>query len=296
MLTELKAIFENVDEELLNKDTLDALSTLVEQTVDQKVNDRLVLETETKLQEMDEDHAKHFKAMLEKIDQDHTGKVKMVVEALNKDHINKLKIIKKKYDEQLTKVAVEHRQQLVESMNDFLEVYIDKTIPAEQILEAAKNKHLSKIVSEAKTVLGIDERYVTQNVKAAIKDGKAQMDKLAKENFELKQSKLVEESRRLIAEKTANLPADLAKFVRARFVRKTPEFIKENFKYVVELYDRKEKNEKRSMLNENKSFNVDRNRVADEIITETSKNTVSNTSQSDNPTMDMYIGAMEYRK
>jgi len=245
---------------------------------------------------MDEDHAAKFKQMIKDIDVDHTGKVKTVVEALNKDHINKLHIIKEKYDNQLKTVAIQHRQQLVESINDYLETYIDKNIPAEQIQEAAKNKHLSKIISEAKEILGIDEKYVSANVRTAILDGKAQMDKLARENAELKRTKTIEESRRLVAEKTSNLPTNMAKFVRARFVNKTPEFIKENFQYVVEMYERNEKSEKRSVLNENKSFNVDRSRVADEIIKETSKNIVSNTSQSENPTMDMYLEGMSFRK
>ena len=296
MLTELKAIFEKVDSEILNEDTLKAVSTLIEQTVDKKVSDRIVLETESKLQEMDEDHATKFKQMIKDIDVDHTGKVKTVVEALNKDHINKLHIIKEKYDNQLKNVAIQHRQQLVESINDYLETYIDKNIPAEQIQEAAKNKHLSKIISEAKEILGIDEKYVSANVRTAILDGKAQMDKLARENAELKRAKTIEESKRLVAEKTSNLPTNMAKFVRARFVNKTPEFIKENFQYVVEMYERNEKSEKRSVLNENKSFNVDRSRVADEIIKETSKNIVSNTSQSENPTMDMYLEGMSFRK
>ena len=297
MLNELKAIFENVDKEILNEDTLNAVSTLIEQTVNKKVEDRVVLETDSKLQEMDENHAAKFKEILEAIDTDHTSKVKMVVEAINKDHMTKLTFIKTKYDEQLKKVANQHREQLVESINDYLELYIDKHIPSQQIEEAAKNTHLNKIVNEAKQILGIDERYVNNNMREAILDGKTQMDKLLKENTELRKNSLVEESRRLIADKTANLPVDMAKFVRARFANKSPEFIKENFKYVVDMYTHKEQSEKRSMLNENRTSNiVDRKRVADEIIQESSKTVVSNASQSENPMMDMYLEGITFRK
>lgn len=295
MLPELKTIFEQVDSEILNEDTLKQISILVEQTVDKKVSDRLVLETEEKLKLMDEDHAAKLQQYHEDIDRDHTAKVKMVVESINADHTEKFNKITSLYENQLKKVANQHRTQLVESINDYLDAYLEKAIPTATIMESVKNKHLSKIVEEAKEILGIDEKYVKQNVRTAILEGKKQMDTLAEENRQLKNQQLISESRRLIAEKTANLPADKAKFVRAKFSNRTPEFIKENFQYVVEMYERKQDNSKRSVLNENKNF-VDRKRVADEIIKESSENVNSNTSQSESPSMDMYLESMKFRK
>lgn len=296
MLTELKTIFEKADSEILNEETLKALSTLVEQTVDKKVQDRLVLETEAKLQAMDEDHALRLKKFYEDIDNDHTSKVKLAVEAINKDHIKKLNIIKEKYEEQLKTVANKHRETLVESINKFFNYYIDKNLPKEQILEAAKNKHLEKVIKEAKELLGVDPAFVKENIKSAIKEGKQQIDKLALENEQLKKAQLISESRRLVLEKTANLPADLAKFVRARLSNRSPEFIKENFKYVVDMYERNEKSEKRSAINEGKNYNVDRARVADEIIKESSETVKTGASKSENPQMDMYLEGMGFRK
>lgn len=296
MLTELKTIFEKVDSEILNEETLNQISTLVEQVVDKKVQDRLVLETEAKLQAMDEDHALRLEKFYNDIDNDHTEKVKLAVEAINKDHVKKLNIIKEKYEDQLKNVANKHREQLVESINKFFNYYLDKNLPKEQILEAAKNKHLEKVIKEAKEILGVDASFVKDNIKSAIKEGKQQLDKLVLENEQLKKAQLISESRRLVLEKTANLPADLAKFVRARLSNRTPEFIKENFKYVVEMYERNEKSEKRSVLNEHKNFNVDRTRVAGEIIKESSETVKSGTSQAENPQMAMYLEGMGFRK
>jgi hypothetical protein len=297
MLTELQAIFENVDKEILNEETLAAISTLIEQTVEKTVNDRLVLETEAKLLEMDEDHADKFRQMLEAIDRDHTAKVEMVVEAINKDHANKFLTLRNLYEQQLKKTAINHRDQFVESINEFLDIYVEQHLPTEMVEEAAKNKYYAKILSEAKEILGVDEKYTRNNIREAIKDGKNQMDQLVRENSELRRSKLVEESRRLVAEKTANMPADMAKFVRARFANKAPDFIRENYKYVVEMYERKEQNEKRSALNDGKTnFNVDRKRVADEIIKESSENIISDTAQAQDPNMALYLEGMAFRK
>ena len=94
MEKELQSIFENVDKDILNEDTLKAITDLVEETVNKKVNERVTLEVESALQSMDEDHSARFQQAIEAIDNDHTEKVKKVVEHINKDHIAKLMQIK----------------------------------------------------------------------------------------------------------------------------------------------------------------------------------------------------------
>jgi hypothetical protein len=120
---------------------------------------------------------------------------------------------------------------------------------------------------------------------------------LLKENAQLKKSQLVTESKKLLAEKTANHPPSQKKFVLARLENKSPEFIKENFQYVITMYAKQEKQEKRVALNEGKPNNfVDRARVADELIKESSENADSNTAKSQNPQMDLYMEGMTFRK
>ena len=302
MIKELKAIFEEVDQTLLTEETLSSIAKLVQESVDAKVKDKVTLEVETALQNMDDQHSTLFKETVEKykadIDADHTGKMKQVVEKINKDHITKLYVLKEKYDEQIQKVAVEHRDSIVENVDQFFNAYIDKNLPIETIKEAAKNTYTQNVLREARQVLGIDEKFIKSNVKEAIIEGKSQMDKLSKENSELKKLMIVSESRKVLAEKTANLPTETARFVRARLGSKSAAFIAENFDYVVNMFERQEKEEKRSALNESKiSQNVDRTRVADEILKqETSKVVTETTSNSESPLMEMYVDGMNYRK
>ena len=79
MLTELKSIFESVDKEILSEDTLKAISSLIEEKVNAKAEERIELEVENAVKAQ---YAK-FKTVSEKaiasIDADHTNKIKMVL-------------------------------------------------------------------------------------------------------------------------------------------------------------------------------------------------------------------------
>ena len=296
MLTELKSIFESVDKEILSEDTLKAISTLMEEKVNQKVQERVTLEVENAVKTQYE----KFKVVSEKavaaIDADHLAKIKTVVDTLREDANKKLVTVSKGYKKIIAETAVKHRDTIVESVDEFLDMYIAKNLPKKEIEEAARNQYALKAIAEARKVLGVDEKYIQGNIKEALVDGKRQMDKLLSENTELKKKAVVNESKKLLAEKTANLPVEVARFVRSRLDGKSAQFIAENFKYVIDMYGRKEKTEKRSaLINESKSFNVDRTRVADEILKE-DVNRTTKTVNSNNPMEDMYLSGLEYRK
>lgn len=296
MKNEIKTIFENVDKEILTEDTLNAISTLIESTVNKKVQDRVTLEIESALNLMNEDHGAKLNNLIAKIDEDHTAKVKKVVEHLNKTAVGKLKVLKEKYDNLLKKTAISHRDALVESVDSYLDAYLDKNIPIAHIQEAANNRYVQNVLKEVREVLSVDPAVIKENVKKGIIDGKQQIDKLTKENAELKKAKLIAEGRKFLIEKTSKLPAAQAKFVRERLENKDPKFIAENFKYVVDMYDRQDNKARRSTLNENTTkHNIDRNRVSGEIIKENAENgnPVSNISSA---VGDYYLSGLNFRK
>lgn len=296
---ELQAIFENVDKEILSEDTLSAISKLIEEKVEATAKDRITIEVESATKAQNEVHGQKFKRILEAIDTDHTEKVKLVVKQINENHVGKLMQIKNKYEKLLKETAVQHRDTLIESVNEWIDSFLTKNLPREQIAEAAKNKYIEKVLAEARQVLSVDPSVVKENVRTALKDGKTQMDKLLRENAELKQKTVVSESARILAEKTASLPNNVAKFVRSRLENKDPEFIKNNFKYVVEMFERSEDKEKRQARN-TKPVQVDRQRIVDDLIKEEtendSKRQASVLEESVNPMMDMYLTGLNYEK
>lgn len=296
MLTELKSIFESVDKEILSEDTLKAISSLIEEKVNAKAQERVELEVENAVKTQYE----KFKTVSEKaisaIDADHTNKIKMVVNAIMEDYDQKLLTVHEGYKNLIANTAIKHRDTLVESVDEFLDLYIEKSIPKQEIEEAAKNQYALKAIEEARKILGVDEKYIKSNIKEALVDGKRQMDTLLKENEELKKAKIIAESKKVLAEKTANLPVETARFVRSRLEGKSAKFIQENFEYVMDMFGRQEQKAKQSaLLSEKKTYIVDRNRVADEIIKE-SENKSKNQSNPQNPMEDLYLSGLNFRK
>lgn len=296
MLKELKNIFESVDKDILSEDTLQAIASLVEEKVNAKVQERLNLEVESAIQTQFD----KFKTISEKavaaIDADHTAKIKMVVNAIQEDNNNKLLTVSEGYKKIITETAIQHRDSLVESIDEFLDLYIEKHLPKQEIQEAAKNQYALKAIEEARKVLGVDEKFIKSNMKEALVDGKKQMDKLVRENAELQKRNAIIESKRVLAEKTANLPVEVKKFVASRLQGKSAKMIEENFQYVLDMFKRQEKNERRTaLLNENKTFIVDRTRVADEILKE-SVNKPQNNGNPSNPMENIYLSGLNYRK
>lgn len=296
MLKELKSIFESVDKEILSEDTLNAISSLVEDAVNTKVQERMTLEVENALKSQYD----KFKTVTEKalvsIDKDHTDKAKMMVSSILEDYDKKLLAVHEGYKKIIAETAIKHRDTLVESVDEFLDLYIEKAIPAKDIQEAAKNQYALKAIEEARKILGVDDKYITKNIKEALVDGKNQMDRLVKENEELRKQKVVSETKKFLAEKTENLPVEAKRFVYSRLSNKPLSFIKENFEYVVDMFKRQEEKAKKSaLLSEKKTSNVDRNRVADEIIKE-SVNKITGTSNPNNPMEDLYLNGLNYKK
>jgi hypothetical protein len=251
MLNDLKPIFEQIDSSLFTEDTLAKISSLIEEKVKEKSDAQIELAVESAIEKYDADVTEKTQHLIEtfksNIDQDHTAKIKFIVEKLNSDHMEKLLTLKDKYDGLLKETAIGHKEQLVESVDRFFEKYIDKAIPREQILEAARNQHVQQLLEQVREVAGVDTKYIKENVKKGILDGKKQLDRVLKENAELKQQRDAEKARRFLVEKTRNLPIETAKFVRARLESKPFEYIKENFNFVVDLYSKNETKERRSV-------------------------------------------------
>ena len=298
MLDELKPIFEQIDKNIFNEDTLKQVSAIIEAKVNEKTEARVTLAVEAATQTLDEemtDKMTHLvKTIKENIDKDHLAKIQYVVEQLNTDHLAKMVTLKENYDKVLKETAQQHKMTLVESVDTFLEKYIDKNLPKQVIEEAAKNNHVKNLLQEARKVLGVDEKFVKNNVKEAFIDGKKQMDKLIQENAQLKQSKNKEEVQRFLVEKTANLPTELAKFLKKGFENKPLNLVKENFDYMVEMYEVREKKKKTTLLNESKPIvsNVDRSTISgDALITESSSKNNSSTAPL-NPLEDMYLDVL----
>ena len=142
-----------------------------------------------------------------------------------------------------------------------MDLYLEKTIPANQISEAVSNIRAAKQLDEIRKIVGISEEFIDAELKEALLDGKKTIDSLRaelnavlKENVDLTQKANKAEASILLEKKTAEMPEDKKKFVSRLLGNKAPEYIEENFSYVVDMFDRESKEEleviKESVKNE----------------------------------------------
>jgi hypothetical protein len=261
MSQDITTLLKEATKDLLSEETLKAIS----QAVEAKAEEKTQLTVEAALVRQDEDYASKLEQVLEAIDADHTEKLDKIVSridethaakfkyalsTLDEVHTGKLKKIVKLYENAMKSEAEQFKKSLVEQISNYIELYIDKTIPAQQIKEATENARSRKIVSEMKRLVGLSDEFVNESIKEALIDGKKQIDEANE------QVKKLENQVKFITEKAENagkqlfLEKKLENFPKAKkdymlrvLSEKKIENIKENFNYVAEMYDKKEEDE-----------------------------------------------------
>jgi hypothetical protein len=261
MSQDITTLLKEATKDLLSEETLKAIS----QAVEAKAEEKTQLAVEAALVRQDEDYASKLEQVLEAIDADHTEKLDKIVSridethaakfkyalsTLDEVHTGKLKKIVKLYENAMKSEAEQFKKSLVEQISNYIELYIDKTIPAQQIKEATENARSRKIVSEMKRLVGLSDEFVNESIKEALIDGKKQIDEANE------QVKKLENQVKFITEKAENagkqlfLEKKLENFPKAKkdymlrvLSEKKIENIKENFNYVAEMYDKKEEDE-----------------------------------------------------
>jgi len=224
------------------------------------LNERIQLEVDAALMKIDEDHSEKLQTLVEAIDQDHTAKLEKLIEAIDQDHTTKLERVLKKIDEShtgmLKQVISKHKKEINESANEFrdrminevssyLDLYLEKIVPKDQITEAVDNIQAKKALDTIRRIVAVDESYMDGEVKEALIDGKKIIDSLKKElneavsvNTELNHKLNEVESNLLLEQKTKELPANTRGYVTKLLRGRSPEYIQENFQYVVEMHER----------------------------------------------------------
>jgi hypothetical protein len=230
-------ILQEKAQEILTEDTL--------QQIEEAFNKKVQLHVEAALVKQDDEYAAKLEHLLEAIDMDHSKKLDKVVEAIDKNHAEKMIAVVEKYSKALTTEAAEFKNDVVNKVSKYLDVYLEKLIPQKSINEAVKNKRSAKMLSEMRKVLAVDAALQKNAIKDAIVDGKARidesttqvnkmsatLDKLAKENAVLK-AQLTLES------KCSDLSEDKAAFCKKVLTGKSAKFINENFDYTLKMFDK----------------------------------------------------------
>lgn len=261
----IKNILSEQFKDLITDETLSTIEEAFNQAVEEKSKEKIQLESENLKQKLDGDYTAKLEQLVEKIDTDHTAKLKKLVEAIDTDHAVKLqKLVKgidekhtkmleqvvEKYEGQIAEEAKGFQERLVEEVSNYLDLYVEKAVPTEQISEAVQNIKAAKQLNQIRQIIGISEEFVDAEVKEALVDGKKTIDSLRaelnealKENAELNQRANKAEATIILEQKTSDMPSAKKQFVTKLLGNKAPQYIEENFQYVVEMFEKETQEE-----------------------------------------------------
>lgn len=208
------------------------------------------------------------KALLESqkktIDKEHTTLASKTIKKLTENFNQKVSRIRKYYTESVKRDSDAFRNQLTESLSNYIDARLDKSIPYSAVRKAVKNTAATRVLESFKQVLEVSsaksaaKKYFKAPLMEAantIKKAHAANEALAKDKA-LLESKLQEQERTLYLEsKIKGLNEDAQAFARRVLADKPLTWIKENFDYCIGLH--KEQTEKaRAALQEHAMNNA----------------------------------------
>lgn len=249
------------------KDLSPESMTEIQAAVEKKVQEKVQIHVEKALAEQDELYSNKLTQLLEAIDKDHSAKLEKVVSAIDEDRADKLKMVVSKYETALNEDAKKFKEQLVESISDYLDVYLAEAVPAEDIKEAVRNKKAVKVLEGLRQHLAVDAALQNESIKEAILDGKTQineasqkLESIVTENTALKSELDKVKATMLIEQRTVNLDEQQKKYIKKVFADKSLDFINENFDYTLKLFNKKQNDRLESLKEEalGESTKVDR--------------------------------------
>ena len=281
---DIKQILSEATNGALNEEVLSEIENVFEQ----KLNDKVEIHVENALNEQDELYTEKLNELVVKIDEDHSNKLKSVVEAIDADRSNKLKLVIEKYESSLNSEAEDFQTQLIESISDYLDVYLEEKIPVESVQEAVKNTKAKKILEGLRSHLAVDSALEKESIKEAVMDGHNQineaskkLESVAEENAVLKEELDTAKAGLVLEQKTTGLDKRTKQYVNKVMKGKDAEFIAENFDYTLKLFKKKESSRLETLKEEALSTREDVDRV---IYEDTKQEVVSESVNS--PYMD----------
>lgn len=250
----IEDVLSQIGQGVLTEESTKMLTEAFNEAVERGIQEKVTLQVEQALKQLDEEHSTKLEQLLEAIDNDHSNKLVSVVEKLDQDHTEKLTYLVSAHKKELHEDAKKFKSDLVSQISNYLDVYLDKAVPAEQLKEAVENKRAQKILGEMKQILALDEQFINDTVKEAVKDGKDTIDMLKQElneavkhNIELSQSLKVNQASLILEKNTKDFSKEKKDYVLRVLSEKNPEYITENFDYVVKMFD-KDEEEKAQLL------------------------------------------------
>jgi len=243
--------------EATNGQVDEVVLTDIENAFNSRLQEKAKLHVDKALLEQDELYSAKLEQLLEAIDADHSAKLEKVVKAIDKDRVAKLKAVVTKYENTLNEDAEVFKADLVESISEYLDAFLEESVPTAEIKEAVKNKKAITVLEGLRKHLAVDSALEKKSIKDAVSDGKNQINEATVRLESALQEKdaVIEElnsikSNLLIEQKTSRLDERTSKFVKKMLNGKSYDYIAENFDYTLKLFGKKEESRLESLKTE----------------------------------------------
>ncbi len=247
MSKRIEDVLSQLGGDILTEDSKKMLIEAFDDAVNMRVSERVEIEVKDALQKLDEDHSVKLEQLLEAIDSDHTQKLVAVLEKIDTDHSEKLVYLVKRHAKIMKEDAAQFKEKLIAQLSGYLDLYVEKAIPRDELKEAVSNKRAQRMVEQMKQIISLDDSFVNETIKEAVEDGrktienlKSELNEAVKQNIQITQMLKGKSAELMLEKSTAGLTRDKKQYVMRMLKDKDPEYIKENFDYVVKMFDKED--------------------------------------------------------
>jgi hypothetical protein len=208
-----------------------------------------------------------------------------VIKTISENHTNKLAKIVNLYKKSVDDKAKLFSEKIITDLDTFLTKYLENKIPYTQIKEAVENTHARKQLEKIRELVGFDPSLVNENVKSVVKEGRTKFEQLNQQlneayekNTRLSQELQKTQTALVLEGKTKGMPKSKKEFVVKLLEDKSINYIKENFNYVVEMFENGEQEETVEVAKEANKAAVSRNvNVPKQLVSESVSGEAKNT-------------------
>jgi hypothetical protein len=295
----IQELLKTIDPTALSNESATAIAEAFKSAVEERVKIETGIQVEAALKSQDEDHATKLAKLLETIDEDHTKKLQKVVESINQNHTAKLNNIQKLHQKSLNEKASKFSDRIVEEISNYLDLYLEKALPQEQLEKAVNNTQAQLQLEAIKKVISFDPSSVNSEIKNVIKEGNSKINELKnrlndslKENINLNEQIKQMKAAILLEGKTKGLSASKKEFVNKILCDKTVDYINENFDYVVNVFEKQEASVSEKLVQEALNESTTRNVKVpkpEQVISESVDTSVAGT-------MSGYLEALKMKR
>ena len=258
----------NVKLDDVDADHAEKLTKLVEKIV--ALYEKQIKELNDMIGKKDEEDAKDLEDVVDKIDKKHAKDVEDLVESIDAFACKKLNEALEMQDEAHSQSLKKFMGKLdqkgivkkvAETVDTFLESYLDEIAPKQTLLAEAEYAHLKGFHDKVKELALISDDYVRTEVSEAIKDADIQIkskdgeiDKLLMEKADLTCKVKRIEAASLLAESTKDMQPSLRSYIETRFKDSSKEEIAASLNEAVEAFKAESKDKREKLISESKSL------------------------------------------